>query len=109
MLHLLGGELCKEIPITANPKSLGGEIPHFKFFPIVHRVVRIANQLKPNVIPDTQTSGALGCHKFISVRDDLVPQKCKGDIVQLEVVQVVLSAHIQQKINPQPTSQSKVA
>ena len=94
MLHLFWSKVREEDLITLDLEPVLLYIVDLKLLTIVDGIVRVANQLKSHIVSIAETTCAPGCDVVVGVLNDLIAQEREGNIVKLEVVQVLLSAHV---------------
>ena len=99
MLHLFWSKVREQDLITLDLEPVVLYIVDLKLLAVVDWIVRVADQLKSHIVSITETARALGRDVIVRILNDLVAQECEGNIVQLEVIQIVFSAHIQEQIH----------
>ena len=99
MLHLFWRELCEEHSVALELEAVLLHIIDLKLLTVVDRIVRIAYELKPNIVSVPHTTGALRCHSVVLILEDLVSQEGESYRIKLEVVQRMLTTHVEQKVN----------
>ena len=99
VLHLFGRKVREQDLIALDFETSLLHIVDLELFAIVDGIVRIADQLEPHVVSVAETTRALGCDGIVLILDHLIAQEREGNIVQLEVVQIVLPTHVQKQVN----------
>ena len=107
LLHL-GTEICEQIVGRSNRERLAIDRRDQILLTLTIRVCRVADNVEPHEVPDTKPTSALGCHDLVLVSDHIIPQEHVRNVVQLEAVEAVLPAHVQEKIQTQPTPQHEI-
>ena len=106
---LLVRELGEQIGRGCDAEGLGSHLCHDELLSLAIGVRRISHDIKPNVVSDPKPSRALGLHLPCRVAEDLVAQEDRGDIVELEAVQRMLTAHIQEQVQSESAPQRHVS
>ena len=99
-LLLYVGQLTHQVVRTVNGEGLGGHRSHTILLTFSVRIRSVPHQVESHIVSYTKTSCAFGLDSMVCVVQHLVPQEDRCNRIQLERVQGMFSAHVQEQIQP---------
>ena len=91
-------QLAHQVVWTVNGETLGGHGSHTILLTFSIRVGSVSHQVESHIVSYTKTSCAFGLDGMVCVVQHLVTQEDRCNRIQLERVQGMFTAHVQEQV-----------